>query len=185
MSGLLIVLGGLAVLANKKNETKSQNTTSAPISNNFDPLFKNYANLFGLDWILLKAICMKESTLGKHPKVARGLLVPTDVEGSKSEDGKSWGIMQITLPTGRDFDPAVTEVKLNNPEYSVRLAAQIIKWLYQRFEVSDPRRTEWVIKSYNQGVGNTGKEKRGEIDGYADLYFEKVMEFYKSIKASQ
>ncbi len=169
----LVVIAGVLFLMNKKGEKTEYS---------FDALFKKYANLFGLDWLMLKAICMNESSLGTHPSVVEGLRNPSNIEGSKSSDGKSWGIMQVTIPTARDYDPQATAEKLNNPEYSVRLAAQHIAWLNLRFEASNPRRTEWIVKSYNQGVGNTFKEMRGEISGYANEYFERFKRNYKKLK---
>lgn len=169
----LVVIGGILYFKSKDGS----NTKAS-----FDDLFRKYSAQFGLDFYVVKAVCMKESTLGTHPRVLAGLRNPADIEGSKSEDGKSWGLMQITIPTARDMDPTATAEKLNNPEYSVRLACQYLAWLYLRFSATDPRRTEWVIKSYNQGLGNTQKEMRGEIKGYATDYFKKFLEFYKMAK---
>lgn len=166
-------------MVNKKGLETNVNTTEFT---RFDAWFKQYATQFGIDWLMLKAFCMNESSLGTHKSVAHGLLYPNDIEGSKSEDGLSWGIMQFVVKTARDFDPAATEAKLNNPEYSIKLAARFVAWLYNRFDVSDPRRTEWVIKSYNQGAGNANRERRGEIDGYADEYFERFLRNYNKAK---
>lgn len=163
--------------------SKNQTVTTNPESfTRFDESFKRFASLFNIDWLVLKAICMNESSLGLHKSVALGLIHPTDIEGSKSDDGKSWGLMQFTIPTARDFDKSVTEEKLNNADYSIRLGAQFVAWLYARFPVTDPRRTEWVIKSYNQGIGNTNKEKNGLIAGYAQEYFERFKRNYKTAK---
>ena len=123
---------------------------------------------------------MIESSLGTHPRVLAGLKNPEDVEGSKSMDDKSWGIMQVTIPTARDFDQAATPQKLNEPEYSVRIASQYIAWVQLRFSKSDPRFLEWVIKSYNQGVGNTFKEINGG-QGFANNYFLKFKKAYESL----
>lgn len=173
------ILGGILYVAGKKgNQTMMTQTTFT----RFDSLFKHYAEMYGLDWLLLKAIAMNESSLGTHPSVARGLAYPSDIQGSKSDDGKSWGLMQFTLPTARDFDKSATESKLNDAGYSIRLAAQFVKWLYMQFDSIDPRRTEWVIKSYNQGIGNTGKERRGEIKGHAKEYFERFKRNYETAK---
>lgn len=152
----------------------------------FDGLFAKYAKQYGLDWKMLKAIAMNEAGLGVvaggiEKSVAIGLANPGDVEGSKSSDGKSWGLMQMTVPTARDYDPSATPQKLNDPEYSIRLAAQFVAWLTLQFPSSDPRYIEWVVKSYNQGRGNTAKERRGEIAGYAGVYWERYLRNYAKL----
>ena len=151
----------------------------------FDPLFQRYAKQYGLDWKMLKAIAMNESGLSPagwiEGSVARGLANPADVAGSKSSDGKSWGLMQVILPTAKDFDSSATAEKLNNPEYAVRIAAQFIAWLTLQFPSSEARYTEWIVKSYNQGRGNTAKERRGEIAGYAGVYWDRYLRNYAKI----
>lgn len=141
----------------------------------FDALFLKYSQVFGVDRDVIKAICMNESSLGLAPSVARGLASPTDIEGSKSTDGKSWGLMQVTLTTARDMDSTATAEKLNNPDYSVKLGANYLSRMQKLYLKSDPRWLEWVVKSYNQGPGNTAKEIKGEIAGYSDEYYERFV----------
>lgn len=158
----------------KRNELKQIAVTN--LKTDFDPLFKKYGAISGVDWQLLKAICYVESSLGLNRRVARGLAVPTDVAGSTSTDGKSWGVMQLRPETARQFDPTATPVKLNNAEYSIKIGAQYVAWvqsyLAKIISPASPRYMEFVIKSYNQGVGNTKKEIQGGT-GYAAAYFDK------------
>lgn len=160
--GVMLLLGG-GVKA--KNTIEDLQTQADDWFHKWDSLFKNYG---GENWKILKAIAMNESSLGRHPSVARGIEVPTDVEGSKSDDGKSWGLMQVTIPTGRDFDPACSPILLNNPEYSVRIAARFLRSLQSQFD-----ELEYVVKAYNQGAGNMRKEIAGTGGGYADEYWER------------
>jgi len=125
----------------------------------FDFIFKTAGTRYGHDWHILKAIALNESSLGKATSVARGLVVPSDIQGSMSPDGKSWGLMQVTLKTAKSLDPLATEEKLNSPVYSVDIAARYLNDLFEMFLASDARRLEWVVKSYNQGPGNTMREK--------------------------
>lgn len=149
----------------------------------FDSLFKKYGTKYSVPWTWLKAIALNESSLGSNKSVARGLATPTDVEGSKSSDGKSWGLMQVTLTTARDLDPSATEVKLNNPEYSIDLAAKFLSRLQSQFPKVDSRYREWVIKSYNQGPGNTKKEiATGK--GYAQEYWERFTRNLTKVEAN-
>lgn len=163
----------------------SKELVVSALNTQFDELFKKYSpQLKVLTWRDLKSIAYIESTIGLNPRVARGLLNPTDIEGSKSYDGKSWGLMQVTLTTGMDYDSTVTAVKLNNPDYSVWIAVQHLKRLESIFNKSDPRFKEWVIKSYNQGQGNTLKEmKQSDPTKYvaASQYWKKFSDAYKGV----
>lgn len=137
----------------------------------FDHYFLEYGRAYGVNPRWLKAIALNESDLGRAKSVAHGLEYPHDVEGSKSSDGKSWGIMQVTLPTGGDYDKTITPWKLNDPRYSIEIAARFVRDLKKQFDSGDPRYLEWVIKSYNQGAGNTRKEKSGLTSGYTGEYW--------------
>lgn len=149
----------------------------------FDALFKKYGAVNNVDWLVLKAIAMNESSLGSVKSVALGLVNPSDIEGSKSQDGLSWGLMQVTVTTAKDLDPSATAQKLNDPEYSVRLAAQYLGRLQKRFNMLETRWLEWVVKSYNQGPGNTDKERKGLIDGYANEYWARFERNYERASA--
>lgn len=149
---------------------------------NYDNLFKYNAEKYGLDWLLLKRIAIIESNLGRAKSVAHGLRYPNDIESSKSSDGKSWGLMQVTLTTAQWLDPNATVAKLNNPEYSVDLAARYLKYLFNYFPKSDARLVEWVVKSYNQGQGNSAKERDGSGQGYAHGYWAKYQKLTSEVQ---
>lgn len=145
------------------NQPTTKNPVSVMSNQNYDDLFKRYAAVNAIDWRWLKVFAEVESTTGKHPRVARGLAFPEDVEGSKSEDGLSWGLMQMTVVTARDFDKTATPQKLNNPEFTIKLAAQFVASLKRQFG-SVPRD---VAMAYNQGAGNQKRfiqlEKEGKL----------------------
>ena len=126
----------------------------------FDVLFKKYADLEGIDWKILKVICQNESSMGTNPRVLKGLMNPFDIVGSTSTDGKSWGIMQIILSTGRDFDKNVNEVKLNNPDYSVAMSAKLVKVLSKRYN----GKFRDIMMAYNHGMGNQDRFIQKEKD---------------------
>lgn len=176
-------LGVLAGFLYVSKDTIAE-TVGSVVSNDdrFDSLFKKYGAKYSVPWTWLKAIAMNESSLGRHPSVARGLMNPNDIEASKSEDGKSWGLMQVTIKTARGLDPTATEAKLNNAEYSIGLAAQYLAQLSKQFSMVESRYVEWVIKSYNQGPGNSMKEKTGQISGYAQEYWER---FQRNLKKAE
>jgi membrane-bound lytic murein transglycosylase MltF len=181
---IYIIAGALAgFLFIKKDEVVDKVVENLPNWSRYDELFKKYGNRDGVSWMWLKAIALNESSLGLAKSVIRGFENPNDIEGSKSSDGKSWGLMQMTLPTAGDYDSSVTPMKLNNPEYSIDLASKFVKSLMSQFSKSDTRYLEWVIKSYNQGAGNTIKEKTGKIaKGYADEYWSKFQKNLTRVK---
>lgn len=175
----MIYLVGVAILAIILAGTEISTVQDVPT---YDPLFKKYASQYGLDWKMLKAIAEIESNNGKNSRVKQGILNPTDIEGSKSYDGLSWGLMQVTLATARDYDPSATPQKLNNPEYSIKLAAQYFSDLKDLFSNYD-RMTEYMVKSYNQGQGNTLKEIAMTGGHKADGYYMKFLNAYSSLEA--
>lgn len=167
------LVGGVKI----KNKVEDDMTASSDSFLKYDSLFKLYG---ADDWKVLKAIAMNESSLGEYPSVKKGLLNPSDVEGSKSHDGLSWGLMQMTIPTARDFDSDATPMMLNNPEYSVRLAARFLRSLKRQFS-----ELEYVVKAYNQGAGNTKKELEGKHGGYANEYWERFQRNLRIINEKQ
>lgn len=183
----LLVGGAILYMGRKKDETTASNPggfigpmPAAPQAPDLDYLFQKYGATYGVDWKILKAICMIESNLGRAASVARGAMYPNDVEGSKSSDGKSWGVMQMTIPTARDFDAGATPELLNNAEYSVALAARFFAWVQKQFPVMEYRYLEYCVKSYNQGVGRTQAMARGGPD-YAGDYWTKFQKAFKTV----
>ena len=125
---IFLGIGSVLIFAlfSVKTESKSEGPTMMQNWTRFDALFKKYGKLYMVDWQMLKAIAMNESSLGSVKSVAHGIMYPSDIEASKSQDGKSWGLMQVTLTTARDLDPTASAEKLNTPEYSIKLAAQYL-----------------------------------------------------------
>lgn len=154
----MVILGALAafLIAGKAAAGASaEGEETVDDWNRYDALFKKYASRYGLPWEWLKAIALNESDLGRDPLVVNHQL---------SRDGKSKGLMQLTLPTAQDYKPDVTLDELDDPELSVDLAAQYLAYLYRRY-AGDPQK---VIMSYNQGQGNTDAGKT-----YALGYFQR------------
>jgi membrane-bound lytic murein transglycosylase MltF len=170
-----MIIEGVALYLLFKNAKTANEQGTMTLENDawtkYDSLFQKYAAINGLDWKDLKAVAMNESSLGAAESVAIGLDDPANVVESASYDKKSWGLMQVTLTTARDLDSSATAQKLNNPEYSISLAARYFARLSKYFSASDARYKEWLIKSYNQGPGNTQKEISGLTSGYANEYW--------------
>ena len=161
---LLLGVVGIGVLVMSKDSQAS----ALPVGSNlkpseFDPLFVKYAKENNLDWKMVKTIAMNESSVGKNARVIAGINNPYDIKASTSTDGKSWGIMQMTVPTARDFDPQASEVKLNDPQYSIKIACKFLASLSKQFngKVRD------IAMAYNHGAGNQKRflelEKAGTL----------------------
>lgn len=141
-------------------------TPQSPYWTKYDALFKKYGTQYNIPWQWLKAIAINESDLGQDPRVRLGAV---------SRDGKSWGIMQLTLPTAQDlFGPALTAEDLNFPYISIQLAAKYLAQLSRLFKGD----LQDIVMSYNQGPGNTlkGYESPGVIQ-----YWEEFQKYLSMI----
>lgn len=164
---LLIILA-LGAIVYGVYVVKPEIFTPAPIGNDewtrYDALFQQWASIFGVDWMKLKAIAIVESDLGRDNRVAQGLT---------SGDGKSWGLMQIASGVGSpkeiEIKENATPQELNDPATSVRIAAALLAYLENTFSQYGD---EYVIRAYNQGENNTQKMLSGGRD-YTGSYFQK------------
>jgi len=144
----------------------------------YDGLIRKYSAQYNVPWRWIKAVMMNESSLGQAPSVARGLASPQDIEASKSSDGKSWGLMQLTLPTAREFAPLLTAAGLNSPEISVKVGSQYLAKL-MKMKGGD---REATIRSYNGGPGylNTAAGKRD-----TPVYYQRFLRNLAEIQTKQ
>ena len=158
----LILIGAGVLLASKKSDSGSDKMLSTEKYSQYDSIFKSAGTKYGVPWIRLKRIAWIESKVGTYRSVAIGIKNPNDVKGSVSDDGKSWGIMQMTLTTMGDYDSTPTPQELNNVSYSIDLAAKHLKMLATLFTNERD-----IIMSYNHGQGNQKnfiiKEKNGTL----------------------
>ena len=144
----------------------------------WDSLFRASSKTHGVPWRWIKAVCWVESDLGRAASVKRGLEFPDDVEGSKSSDGKSWGLMQVTLPTANDVRPGTTVAMLNNPVVSVDCGARVLARNMRAF----PKDPTSVFRAYNGGLG-FAKTVLGQRDTPA--YAAKVISKIEMIQKKQ
>ena len=123
----IIVIGaglvGLLWTMNSQGKEIAAVTEGGTDEMSLDEIYKKWATRFGLDWKLLKALSIVESS--ERPQV-------------KNPADPSFGLMQILcIPDGNGgcknkFNiagwPPKNEEELYNPDYNVMLGAQIIKW---------------------------------------------------------
>lgn len=161
-----IAFGAIALVAVMRGQNMNETKEKVTSWNRWDTLIKTESVKYGVDWQVVKAIMIIESDLGRAPSVAYGMKNPEDAEKSKSSDGKSWGLMQLTLNTARMFESMVTVKGLNDPETSVRIACKYIAWLQKK----NPSH-EFIARGYNGGAGwaNSGIIAQG----MTKVYFEK------------
>jgi len=148
MLGGGIALAGLTLLFKDPIEMGVQAVTDSPAFTKWDGLIKQKAAAYKIPWRWMKVIILNESSNGQNKRVLAGLADPKDVEGSKSSDGKSWGLFQITLPTAKALmKREVTPIELNNPDLSAELCAKLLKELIGRYGLD----FEKVMRDYNGG----------------------------------
>ena len=156
----VIAAGGLLFFSDEVGASVG----NSDISNKYDLLFIKHANAYGFDWKILKRIAWIESRIGEYKSVKLGISNPKNIKDSVSYDGLSWGIMQTTLATSRDYDATANEEKLNNPDYSIKIGAAHYAFLRRSYPTFKERD---LVMSYNHGQGNQlrflQKEKEGTL----------------------
>lgn len=176
IAAILVLLG---VTGSSDVATPSENMSNGKtkkFNDAFDSLFIKYGNSYGIEPYILKAIAANESTVGKNSRVAYGIAHPSEIYSSVSSDNKSWGLMQTTLPTARQFEKNLTEADLNNPDTSVRIAAKYIQWVKRNYSAD----LEFYIRAYNGGPG----WKKTNLGPSATLaYWNKFLKNYELAKA--
>lgn len=153
---ILFVIAGVGALLFLKSDSKW--------SSKYDALFIKYANKYGLDWKMLKAIAIKESTLGENPRVKAGQV---------STDGLTYGLMQMKFSTAKYYLKGLTEIDFRtNYDQQIHAAALFLADLKKKYGWSGKK----LVISYNQGETHTknGKDYTGD-------YYPKYLTFYSEI----
>lgn len=137
----------------------------------WDSLMQSYCEAAQVPWLWMKGIMILESSLGLNPRVALGLSDPTNTIASESEDGLSWGLLQLRPETARDFDIIANAQKLNDPDYSIRIGSKLLRRLYRGLGGIE----EFCIKAWNEGQGAAILEQQGKIVGSSEQYWQKYL----------
>jgi soluble lytic murein transglycosylase-like protein len=142
---LIAILFGARKLIVGSNET---------LTREYDALFLKYAQKYGLDAKMLKAIALHESSLGQDKRVRNKQV---------SRDGKTFGIFQIKLSVAQHYIKGITlDDLINSPEKGIEAASAFIADLKKKFNGDEKK----IVISYNQGETHT---KKGE-NFYGDYY---------------
>lgn len=181
-TGILIFAAGAALLASlPKSSTPAAETTDSPPTDQgedvtvsppdtwtkYDVSFQAVSAFYEYPWSWLKALCLNETLLGTDTFYV--------AHGQGSSDGKSSGIMQLTIPTASDVAGiAVTADELRDDNFSIEIAGKYLHQLYVMFS-GDERKT---IMSYNQGPGNTTKGHE-----YAANYYDRWLRWKLKVES--
>lgn len=163
---LLILLGAGAAMAKSSYDLNTAKTSKEKFYF-YDDLFKKYAGENGIPWKWLKALAKQESDLGQDKRV---------INGEVSQDGLSYGIMQIAVGVGSEQEKKIkgnpTKSDLNNPEISISIAARLVGYLYRKYNGDKNK----VFLAYNQGEKNTDAGKDFTVNYSPDKisYKEKI-----------
>lgn len=129
-------------------DNAAQAWTGDPKFVKWDTLMRAKGTRYRVPWRWLKVIILNESSNGNARSVLRGLADPSDVTGSASFDGKSWGLFQITRATAKGLlGREVSASELNDPDMSGDLAARLLRELIDTFGLD----FEAVMRAYNGG----------------------------------
>ena len=110
---------------------------SRGIISHYDALFKKYAPSIGWDWRLLASLAYNESNFDT-----------TAVSWAGAR-----GLMQLMPSTARAM--GVPPGREQNPEESVRAAVKYLGQTARSFRsIPEPERTNFVLASYNSGIGH-------------------------------
>lgn len=153
--GVIILLGSIFLMSNAMGNEISDPENVKPQFKKYDHLFKKYANQYGLNWLMLRRISWIESRVGTDARTSKGEV---------SFDGLSWGLMQIAPHVGSPKEiklkgsPTISE--LNDPDFSIHLAAKLIRYLSDEFKSERD-----IVKAYNQGERNQKRFLELEAQG--------------------
>jgi membrane-bound lytic murein transglycosylase F len=124
----------------------------------YDELFRNYANRYQIDWVLVAAQSYQESRFD-----------PTVVSFAGAV-----GLMQVMPATGRELGFE----SLHDPDQSVHAGVMYLYQLYNRFdEIPDDEDRLWfALAAYNAGRGHVNDARRltAELGGDPDVWFGEV-----------
>lgn len=144
--GIIVLGAGFLFMG---NSFAWENNNQNPLAR-WVPLLKSKGKKYSVPWRWMAAIMGVESDYGRTASVAYGLEHPGDVVRSKSSDGKSTGLMQVTAETATWMaGRKVSLSELNNPDLNVEMAAKYLAYLIGKFKTD----RDSIFRAYNGGPG--------------------------------
>lgn len=122
----------------------------------YDEIYQKWAAMRGIDWKLLKAVSIVESS--ENPNAV-------------GDEGRSIGLMQISLIVGGSY--GMNNEDLLNPDLNVQVGSGFLK------EMIDKYGLEGGIQAYN--LGET-KFRKGLT---SPVYLDKVMNEFLSLQGTE
>ena len=125
-------------------------------------LFKKYAEQYGFDWLLLKAMAFQESGINQKKKSPRGAV----------------GVMQVLPSTAKD--PNVDIPDIHQLENNIHAGTKYLRFLKDRYfsgdGIDDRNRTLLALAAYNAGPGQmtTLRKEAAEQDLNPNVWFKNV-----------
>jgi soluble lytic murein transglycosylase len=102
---------------------------------------KYYGGKYGVDPVFLLALMQSESS-GRPGAVS---------------SRRAYGLLQITLPTARDYDPEATPARLLDSDYNLEIACRHYRWLRDRIDryfghTGEYQRLRITVAAWNAGL---------------------------------
>lgn len=166
----LVVLGGVGLFFGVPSIAEGATMTSSNdfVAPSIDSIFQKWGDYYNVDWKLLKAIAMNESSLNPN--------------AVNSADNESLGLMQVLCrPNGKGgclntFNvegwSEATRDKLLTPDFNVKIGAGIFAWNQEQFGL--PK----AIAVYNKWNERTSPQE-GPFEN--QQYVDRVLNNYRSI----
>ena len=126
-NALLVLVAVLALLGFLRNAVTVRDAMLDP--DRFDDLFKREARRVGVDWRLLRAIAMVESSLDETAVNPSDPSIGLMQVLCRADGGDGRCQNKFLLP---EWDQATPRL-LKNPEFNVRIGAQIIGWNVDKY----------------------------------------------------
>ncbi len=130
--------------------------------NQFSGLFKQYSDMYNLDWLLTSALAYQESRLNNNVISHKGAV----------------GIMQVLPTTAQDRNVRINDINLleNNIHAGIKYLSFVHKRYFDKPEISPDNQLYFSLAAYNAGPANIRRIRNmARINGYnPNVWFNNV-----------
>lgn len=153
----ILIIVGFLIIFRKDESVNKLNQVIIGLSSMYKTIYDNIYKIFGelrnLDWRLIKAIALTESS---EEATAIG------------DDGRSFGLMQVSLIVGNSYGMDKDDLLI--PEQNVQAGSGFLREMIEKYGL------EGGIQAYN--LGET-KFRKGLT---SPEYLKKVLKYYEELK---